>query len=89
MEVEPRIAQFVESVREDLGALIELLEIEVLKVRASCYFGIELVVAWQPNFRMITVVHLSSRHHRPLLLYSAQPFRGATQECDGSWVLEL
>ena len=71
----------------DLLALVALLELEVKRYRPSSYAGVELVLDWEPNYRVITV--LQSVKHYPWYLYSKQEFPGAHFDGQGTWDLTI
>ena len=71
---------------KELHVLIELLGVHPVQVRDSLYQGIELVLDWAPDYRVITVIGLGSRH---ISCYSKQPFSGAFYNGMGDWILNI
>ena len=70
-EVEHTAHKTLEYSKERVDTLVELLGIKVLRVRASSYAGLELVLSWNPDYRAITVIMttsglwLTSKHEFP------------------------
>lgn len=75
-----------DTMNEELRTLIELLGVRPIQVRDSVYQGIELVLNWAPDYRVITVIGLGSTR---IFCCSKQPFSGAFYNGMGDWILHI
>ena len=86
MQIQMAASVFYRKHKDEFDALIEMIGVLPIMIRKSIYEGYEMVLQFNPGYRVITVVGIGSTS---VFLYSADAFEGAEYDEMGTWNLEL